>query len=509
LKILLVYPRYPPTFWSFKHALKFVSKKSSYPPLGLLTVAAMLPAEWEQKLVDLNVTRLSDDDINWADYVFISAMVIQKESVKEVVKRCQELGARTVAGGPLFTMGYQEYKDIDHLVLGEAEAILPQFIKDLEKGCTRHIYKSTVRPDIGTTPLPLWSLINMKNYSSMSIQYSRGCPFNCEFCDIIILNGHKPRTKDTVQMLAELDALYHQGWRGGVFIVDDNFIGNKKKLRSEILPAIIEWRKGKKSPFPLNTETSINLADDEELIRLMVEAGFNAVFIGIETPNEDSLVECAKSQNRNRDLQAAVRKLHNFGLEVQGGFIVGFDNDPLSIFKSQISFIQNSGIVTAMVGLLNAPPGTRLYRRLKKENRIIKDFDGSNTECNFIPKMNYTTLINGYKQILDTIYDPRQYYERITTFLKEYNPYKNSKSNINIGHIKVLWKTFWILGIWDKGRQYYWRLILSTLLKRPSVFPVAMKLSIYGYHFRRVVNKYIGTPIGAALGIHETEKSRN
>jgi radical SAM superfamily enzyme YgiQ (UPF0313 family) len=503
MKILLVYPQYPVTFWSFKHALKFVSKKSSYPPLGLLTVAAMLPTEWEKKLVDMNVTRLTDDGISWADYVFISAMVIQQESVREIIKRCQELGVRTVAGGPLFTMEPDDYHDIDHLVLGEAEAILPAFLQDFEKGCARHLYKSTARPDISQTPLPLWSLINMKNYSSMSIQYSRGCPFNCEFCDIIILNGHRPRTKDTAQMLSELDALYYYGWRDGVFIVDDNFIGNKRKLKSEILPAIIEWRKGKKKPFPLNTETSINLADDDELLKLMIEAGFNTVFVGIETPNEESLVECAKSQNRNRDLQADVRKLHNAGLEVQGGFIVGFDNDPLSIFKSQISFIQKSGIVTAMVSLLNAPPGTRLYHRLKKENRIVKAFDGDSTECNFIPRMNYNTLIEGYKHILNTIYSPKPYYERINTFLKEYNPYRYSLIDINFGHLKVLWKTFWILGIGEKGRRYYWKVMLSTMLKRPRSFPMALRLSIYGYHFRKVIEKYIGTK----LVVRETEKS--
>ncbi len=503
MKILLVYPQYPVTFWSFKHALKFISKKGAYPPLGLLTVAAMLPAEWEKKLVDMNVTRLTDDDINWADCVFISAMAIQEESVKEVISRCKSLAVMMVAGGPLFTISPEEYDDVDYLVLGEAEAILPSFLRDLEKGCARHIYKTTAHPDISSTPLPLWSLINMKNYSAMSIQYSRGCPFNCEFCDIIILNGHKPRTKDTAQMLAELDALYDQGWRDGVFIVDDNFIGNKKKLKSEILPAIIEWRKGKKHPFFMNAETSINLADDEELIRLMVEAGFNAVFVGIETPNEESLVECSKTQNRNRDLHAAVRKLHNFGLEVQGGFIVGFDSDPLSIFKSQISFIQKSGIVTAMVGLLNAPPGTRLYQRLKKENRIIKAFNGNNTECNFIPRMNYGTLIDGYKHILNTIYAPGQYYERITTFLKEYNPYRKRKININFGNIKVLWKSFWILGIGAKGRRHYWKLMISTVLKRPSVFPLAMKLAIYGYHFRKVAETYIRTTVG----VSEMEKS--
>ena len=489
----MVYPQFPVTFWSFKHALRFVSKKTTYPPLGLLTVAAMLPADWEKKLVDMNVTHLTDDDIQKADVVFISAMGVQKESVKEVLRRCRELGAKTVAGGPLFTMEPDDYPTVDHLVLGEAEAILPEFLADFNKGTARRIYQSSAFPDICATPLPLWSLINMKHYSSMSIQYSRGCPFNCEFCDIVLLNGRRPRTKSKEQLIAELDVLYTQGWRGGAFIVDDNFIGNRKKLKEEILPAIIEWRKSKRRPFSLNTETSIDLADDDELIHLMVEAGFETVFVGIETPNEDSLIECAKTQNRNRDLQGAVRKLHSLGLEVQGGFIVGFDADPVSIFKSQINFIQKSGIVTAMVGLLNAPPGTRLYHRLKKENRIVGEFDGSNTECNFVPKMKYQTLVTGYKNILKNIYSSRQYYERINTFLKDFKPRRSPQlPRFSFSYIITVLKVFWILGVWEKGKRYYWRLFISTAFRRPRSFPVAMKLAIYGYHFRRVVDKYVG-----------------
>ena len=497
MRILLVYPQYPDTFWSFKHALKFVSKKAAFPPLGLLTVAAMLPGEWEKKLVDMNVTRLTDEDIRRADYVFISAMVVQRDSVLEVIGRCKRLGTRIVAGGPLFTTGYEEFDGVDHFVLGEAEVTLPLFLEGLEKGCAQPIYSSDTRPDISKTLIPLWSLINMKNYSSMSMQYSRGCPFDCEFCDIVMLNGHTPRTKDKEQLLAELDALYRRGWRGGVFIVDDNFIGNRKKLKLEILPAIIEWQKGKRYPFALSTEASINLADDEELMRLMVDAGFSTVFIGIETPNEDSLVECAKLQNRNRDLAASVKRMQNFGLEVQGGFIVGFDSDPLSIFKSQISFIQKSGIVTAMVGLLSAPPGTRLFQRLKKENRLTKDFTGNNTDCslNFIPKMNHDTLINGYKHILNTIYSPRQYYERVKTFLREYKPRRGTASRIQFHHIKAFIKSLWFLGIREKGRRYYWRLFFSTLLKQPRKFPISISLSVYGYHFRKVVEKYINLPV--------------
>ncbi len=497
MKILLVYPQYPDTFWSFKHALKFVSKKAAFPPLGLLTIAAMLPSEWEKKLVDMNVTRLTDEDIKWADYVFISAMVVQQNSVREVITRCKKLDARIVAGGPLFTTGYEEFDGVDHLVLGEAEVTLPLFLADLEKGCARHIYTSDARPDISQTPIPLWSLINMKHYSSMNVQYSRGCPFNCEFCDIILLNGHMPRTKDKEQLMAELEALYDRGWRDAVFIVDDNFIGNKKKLKLEILPAIIEWRKGKKYPFVLSTEASINLADDDELMKLMVNAGFSTVFIGIETPNEESLAECAKSQNQNRDLVASVKKIQNYGLEVQGGFIVGFDSDPLSIFKNQINFIQKSGIVTAMVGLLNAPPGTRLYQRLKKENRLIRAFNGNNTDCslNFIPKMNDEILINGYKQILNTIYSPRYYYERIKIFLREYKPQGKISSRLQSHHIRAFVKSIWFLGIREKGRRYYWKLFLSTLLKQPRKFPISISLGVYGYHFRKVVEKYIGLPV--------------
>jgi radical SAM superfamily enzyme YgiQ (UPF0313 family) len=501
MKILFVYPQYPDTFWSFRYALKFVSKKASFPPLGLLTVAAMLPNDWEKKLVDMNVSQITDEDVSWADFVFISAMVVQRDSVKEVINRCQRLGTRTVAGGPLFTTGYREFREVDHLVLGEAEVTLPRFLKDLEKGNPQRIYLSKARPDIWETPVPLWSLVNRKQYLSMSLQYSRGCPFNCEFCDIITLNGHRPRTKDGEQVIAELEALYRYGWRAGVFFVDDNFIGNRKKLKEEILPAVIEWQKGKKHPFDLSTEASINLADDETLMRMMVEAGFNCVFVGIETPNEESLVECNKAQNRNRDLVASVKKVQNYGLEVQGGFIVGFDSDPLSIFKSQINLIQNSGIVTAMVGLLNAPPGTRLHKRLKKENRLLKAFTGDNNDLslNFIPRMNHITLINGYKQILDTIYSPKQYYERVKAFLREYRPNTKRKRKLHFYQIEALLKSVWVLGIREKGRKYYWRLFLLTLMKYPRKLPISISLSVYGYHFRKVVDKYISTPIENSL----------
>ena len=421
MNILLVYPKYPVSFWSFKYSLKFIFKKAAFPPLGLLTIAALLPREWQKKVVDMNTMVLKEKDIIWADYVFISAMVVQKKSAKEVIKLSQELGKKVVVGGPLFTTEPEQFEEADHLLLNEAEVSLPAFLEDLSRGQAKKIYATDKFTDITKTPLPLWDLIDLKKYSSMGLQYSRGCPFDCEFCDITFLDGHEPRTKNRWQIAMELDALYLRGWRGSLFIVDDNFIGNKKKLKTEILPVIIAWQKGRKYPFSLFTEVSINLSDDEELVALMVEAGFKKVFIGIETPDEAGLSECGKKQNMNRDLFSCVKKLQNLGLEVMAGFIVGFDSDKPSIFKNQINFIQKSGITSAMVGLLNAPKGTRLYNRLKIENRLRQDFTGNNTDVsiNFEPKMNKEDLLVGYRKIIKTIYSPKEHYKRMKVFLFE------------------------------------------------------------------------------------------
>ncbi len=511
MKILFVFPKYPDTFWSFKHALKFASKKAAHPPLGLMTVAAMLPAEWQKKLVDLNVKPLKDKDIEWADYVFIGAMVVQRDSSREIIARCHALGKKVVAGGPLFTSEYDEFDEVDHLVLDEAESTLAPFLADLEKGQAKHIYTSSERPDLSQTPIPMWSLIDMHKYASMNVQYSRGCPYNCEFCSIVLFNGNNPRTKSADQLVAEIESLHAIGWRGSLFIVDDNFIGNKRKLKEEVLPAIIEWMKRRKYPFPLFTEASINLADDDELMGLMAAAGFDRVFVGIESPNADSLEECNKLTNKNRDLVAAVKKMQSFGMEVQGGFIVGFDSDPLSIFRSQINFIQKSGIVTAMVGLLTAPRGTPLHDRLRKENRLLNDSSGDNTDCsiNFIPKINHKTLIDGYKYIMKTIYAPQEYYARIKTFLKEYRPYQAPRvARLQRYHVTAFFKTIWVLGIMENGRRQYWGLFLSTLFKRPSVFPLSLVLSVYGLHFRRVAASFGATrPIEVPVEASSIDRS--
>ncbi|HAH04753.1 MAG: hypothetical protein UV78_C0071G0008, partial [Parcubacteria group bacterium GW2011_GWA2_43_17] len=484
---------YPETFWGFKYAIKFISKKSVYPPLGLLTVAALLPSSWEKKLVDLNVRTLRDKELKWADYVFISAMDVQKKSVKEIIGQCQKLGTKIVAGGPLFTSNPDQFPDIDYLVLNEAEITLAPFLKDLQNGTAKHLYFSDTWANIEKTPLPLWQLINFKNYTAMNIQYSRGCPFNCDFCDITILYGRQVRTKNKQQILTELNSLYFLGWRGVVFIVDDNFIGNTVKLKTQILPALINWTKKNKQPFTFHTESSINLADDPELISLMVQTGFNTVFIGIETVHEESLAECGKFQNQNRNLIESIKKIQRLGLQVQGGFIVGFDHDPQSIFDAQIKFIQKSGIITAMVGLLNAVRGTRLYQRLEQEKRLIKSFSGNNTDfsLNFIPKMNSKTLLAGYKKIIKTIYAPKYYYRRVKTFLGEYRPLTKNRGQFKLCYLMALLKSVLRLGILGKERWYYWGLFFWTLSTRPKLFPLAITFSIHGFHYRKIFEKYL------------------
>jgi len=492
MNILMVYPMYPDTFWSFKHALKFVSKKASFPPLGLLTVAAMLPKDWNKKLIDMNANQLIDDDILWADLVFISAMSIQSESADDVIRRCNKLNAKIVAGGPLFTSSSEYYPNIDFLVLNEAEITLPLFLKDLAEGKPKHIYTSEDWANITSTPLPLWDLVSMNNYTSMNLQYSRGCPFDCDFCDITVLYGRKPRTKTKEQVIAELDALYFTGWRGPVFFVDDNFIGNKVKLKKEILPAITDWMTKRKNPFYLNTEASINLADDEALMLQMAKAGFEAVFIGIESPNEKSLIECHKPQNTNRDLIASVRKIQQFGLEVQGGFIVGFDNDHPLIFEELTNFIQQSGIVTAMVGLLNAPKGTKLEKRLLEEGRMLSDFTGNNTDftINFIPKMDSEILSNGYKSILKKIYTPKFFYERVMRFMKDFEPKKKKVFHLNPNYILALFRSIFKLGVIGEERTYYWKLFFWTLFRKPQLFSLAILFAIYGFHFKKISNGF-------------------
>jgi radical SAM superfamily enzyme YgiQ (UPF0313 family) len=488
MKVLFIHPLYPTTFWSFKYALKFISKKAILPPLGLITISAMLPEKWERKLVDLNVSKLSLNDLIWADMVFISAMNVQRESVEQVIKECKLHNKKLVAGGPLFTQCSEDFSMIDHLILNEAEITLPMFIRDLEMGNPQHIYQTSEFPDICQTPVPDYKLLALKKYSTLSVQYSRGCPFSCDFCEIPYLFGHKVRTKDMLQILDELEKIYNLNWRGQIFIVDDNFIGNKKKLKNDFLPELINWMKVKKYPFEFITEASIDLADDEKLMDLMSEAGFTSVFIGIETPEEKSLEECKKIQNRNRDLLQSIRKINNKGLQVSAGFIVGFDSDTTSIFQRQIDFIQQSGIITAMVGLLNAPRNTKLYKRLHSENRILPTFSGNNTDfnTNIIPKMSFQDLQTGYRKIIREIYSIKPFYQRIRIHLRNCKGGFSKPAKISVSSLKAFFESIIIMGFIDKGRFEFWKLFIWSMLRGPAYLTSAIAYSIYGYHFRKV-----------------------
>ncbi len=495
MNILMIYPEYPNTFWSFKYALAFVRKRAAHPPLGLLTVAAMLPPEWSVRLVDTNVRRLKRADLAWADCAFVSAMTIQRASVELILAQCREAGVRVVAGGPLFTGDPGAFDAVDHLILNEAELTLPGFLRDLAEGTPQHLYASSQFADIHQSPVPRWELLDRRRYASMSIQFSRGCPFNCDFCNVTALLGHQVRIKTSAQIIAELDSLYALGWREEVFFVDDNFIGNKQFLKTDLLPALISWRKGKRG-MTFYTEASINLAQDKELMQTMVKAGFTRVFIGIETPDDACLAECKKFQNKNRDLLADVTCIQRSGLEVQGGFIVGFDHDNPSIFRRQIDFIQQSGIVTAMVGLLQAPPGTRLHERLLKEGRLRGESSGDNVDgsTNILPVMDFDVLLAGYREILRHIYTPKHYYERLRTHLRNLGATR-LKVPLRLSGIHALLLSFWRLGLVGRERFHYWRLLFWTLCHRPRLLSQAVTLAIYGYHFRKMCDLHVHSPV--------------
>ncbi|KAB2879619.1 B12-binding domain-containing radical SAM protein [bacterium] len=501
-KVLLVYPEMPVTYWSFRYTLPFIGKKASIPPIGLLTVAAMLPKDFEVKLIDMNTSKLTDKDILTADIVFTSTMLVQKRSHEKVVEMCNRLHRPIVAGGPYPTSSYEQISGVDYFVLNEAEVTLPQFLNDYKSGRAKHIYADETKPDITRTPAPRFDLLDTKQYAIMALQYSRGCPFSCEFCDIVSMFGHIPRTKTPDQFVEEMDGLYRSGYRGSLFIVDDNFIGNKKNVK-ELLPAISEWQKKCGFPFTLFTEASVNLAEDSELMDMMVAAGFNMVFLGIETPVKESLVETHKMQNIKSDLLKSIHTIQKKGMEVTGGFIIGFDNDPEDIFERQIHFIQQSGIPAAMVGLLTALPNTQLYKRLKTENRLVDLFtSGNNTHdlrLNFVPKMNMNKLVDGYRQVLSEIYKPGKYFHRCFTLLKKLRSHRGAKRRIRLPELRALimsltCQTFSFYGL------HYIRFISKVLLTRPASFQLAITLAVKGHHFMKITRETLAV---ANLGVYK------
>jgi radical SAM superfamily enzyme YgiQ (UPF0313 family) len=483
MKALLVYPEWPDTYWSFKHALPFEGKRSAYPPLGLMTIASLLPKGWQKRLVDTNVRRLTEADLDWADIVLFSGMLVQKKPMLRILERCRQRGLKTVVGGPITSSVADMNQYADHVVIGEAEELMPGLVADIEAGTAKPLYRAMALPSLDKTPLPEVSLIQPKYYSGMAIQYSRGCPFNCEFCDIIEIYGRVPRTKSPAQVTAELDVLYDAKWRGSVFIVDDNFIGNKRKVK-ELLPALAEWNNRHGRPFTFFTEASVNLADDTQLLQMMKDSGFTRVFLGIETPVESSLKQAQKMQNTRRSLLDSVRHIREYGMEVMAGFIVGFDNDPEDVFDRQVQFIEESAIPLAMVGLLQAVPGTQLYRRLMKEGRILHEGHGDNMDfrLNFVPKMNPELLVEGYRSILERIYGAEAYYQRVRRFLADYHPVHRQDRRFSdyVAFCRSVVKQ----GILSRDRAAYWKFLIDAATRYRHAFDTAMTLAVMGYHFQ-------------------------
>lgn len=486
MNALLVSPSFPKSFWSLDHALTIIGRKSLLPPLGLLTVAAMLPKPWPKRLVDLNIQPLTDQDLDWADCVFLGGLVIQWEGAEQIIARCRAAGKKIIAGGPLFTAAYALFQDVNHFVLNEAELTLPPLLADLERGSPNRMYRSREFADLRQTPSPLWELADLRQYGLAGIQYSRGCPFDCDFCNVTATLGRKTRVKDASQIIRELDDLYRAGWRERIFFVDDNLIGNKRALREELLPALTAWQRDH-GHLPLTTQLSMNLADDPALTRAMVDAGFDMVFIGIESPDAESLEECNKRQNRNRDMIADIKTLQRAGLEVQGGFIVGFDHDTPETFQRQLDFIQKSGIVTAMVGQLQAAPGTRLKERLAGEGRLQGPALGHNTDgnTNFTPQMGLKALREGHARILKTLYAPRAYCQRVKTLLREF-PSPSRRRRVRMTELVALWRATMRFGILSAQRWEYWKLLAWTLWHKPGLLGLAVRLASMGDHHRRM-----------------------
>ena len=511
MNALLVYPEFPDTYWSFKHALKFLGKRAAQPPLGLMTVAALLPDEWNKRLVDTNVERLRDRDLAWADVVLLSGMHIQLDPLLEIVERCRARGLRTVVGGPIASSVPAAELKADHVVIGEAEELIAELVRDLELGTAKAVYQAAERPEMSTSPLPALSLIKMNRYSTMTVQYSRGCPFNCEFCDIIEIYGRRPRTKAVAQVLAELDQLHAAGWREAVFIVDDNFIGNKARAK-ELCVALAQWRGQHKKSFDFLTEASLNLADDPGLMQLMKDAGFISVFLGIETPDVPGLIAANKLQNTRRSLLDSVATIQSYGMQVMGGFILGFDTDRDDIFDRMVDFIEKSGIPIAMVGLLQAMPGTQLFRRLWREGRIVDAGGGDNTgdRLNFLPHMDAAKLVEGYRSVLKRIYSSAAYYERVKLYLNRTQPKHSERKSqqqwVTRANARAFVTSIVRQGIFGRQRWSYWKFLLAVATRYRHCVGAAMTLAVMGYHLQ-VITRRLSEAVDLPILTPELEKS--
>jgi radical SAM superfamily enzyme YgiQ (UPF0313 family) len=491
-KILLLYPEFPTTYWSYKYILPFIGKKAVMPPLGLLTIAAMIPDHYDLRLIDMNVSSFTAKDLQGIDLVLISSMIVQRDSFQKAVALCNKKNIPVAAGGPYPTSSYEGISGVDYFILNEGEITLPEFFKDYENGKPRRLYQTELKPDITKTKPFRLDLIDVKDYSDMAVQFSRGCPFNCEFCDIIELFGRIPRTKSAAQFIAEIEIIRDSGFRGTIFVVDDNFIGNKINVKI-LLRTIILWQKTNGFPFTFYTEASINLAQDDELMDLMAEAGFDMVFVGIETPDSETLSKCHKTQNTATDMLESISKIQRKGLEVTAGFIIGFDTDPENIFDLQINFIQKAGIPSAMIGLLTALPNTQLYRRLEKEHRLVGESNGNNTHdlsMNFVPRMPLETIFAGYKYVISELYSPKKYFERALVLIKNVSIKKDVNSKLYWTDVRALIISIFRQTCSRYGFRYLGFLI-NSIRYNPGSFSLALGLAIMGHHYFKITRNIL------------------
>lgn len=489
MNVLLIWPQIPVTYWGGHYSIGLVGRRANMPPLGLLTVAALCPKEWKLKLRDLNADVLSDEDIKASDMVLMSGMVIQHDSMMDVLRRCKKFGVPCAVGGPHATSSPEKFDDATYLVLDEGEITFERFLSDLKENKAERIYTAGgAKPDVTKTPAPRFDLLNVDLYSHMCVQFSRGCPFACEFCDITTLYGKKPRTKEPDQIVAEMQMIYDLGFRGEVFLVDDNFIGNKKAVKA-MLPSLIEWMKNHDYPFWLYTEASINLSDDDELLELMCKAGFHSVFIGIESPSLESLRETKKFQNLPGDLLGKVHKIQEYGIEVMAGFIIGFDSDTDDIFDRQVEFITQARIPMAMIGPLQAMPNTELWVRLTREGRLRADFEGDTFGlCNFETKLPQLTIATGYRRVLASLYSPDGYFDRLKSLITAMKGCRNetmtrlSASMLRKYLVKLTGAMSFLL-FFSEYRKQYISFLFWVLANHPDKLVFAIARSIVGYHF--------------------------
>jgi radical SAM superfamily enzyme YgiQ (UPF0313 family) len=501
VRVLLVSPAYPSTFWSLEHTLPLVGRRWLLPPLGLLTVAALLPREWEIRLVDLAIGQeLRDEDLLEADVVMLSGMLVQRASLHEVLRRCRALGVATVVGGPYASAMPERLAEADCVVVGEAEEIVPELAADLAAGRARRVYREPGKPDVRRTPIPRFDLVDPTAYHYMPVQFSRGCPFLCEFCDIISLYGRRPRTKEPAQVLAELDAIRALGFTGRVMFVDDNFVANQNEAR-RFLRELARWRSETRASFDFFTEASINLADDPELVGLMTAAGFAVVFVGIESPSKESLRETRKLQNLRRDLVEQVRSLRRRGLDVWGGFILGFDHDGDDIFERMIDFVQRSGIAYATVGLLTALPNTALYERLAREGRLLPDGETGDMFAltNVVMRLPEDAMLRGYLRVLEALFEPGAYFARCREHLRHWEAAPGLAREATAEDLATVARSLWRQGVRGPYRNAYWAFLAWVLRRAPRKLPLALAQACAGHHFITYTRETVAPRLRARL----------